>query len=1238
VYSQRKGVNFWGFPWFVLSVLLFVSIAALRIWFHHENSPQKIASDFQQKILAAQAGARKSAEALWSTKGFISDSGIKPRIESSGTESFEEPVFLFAFKNDSLVFWNNNKVILPAGFILNEARISFVLQLKNGWYGFIKIKRGDYSIVGCYLIKSRYHFQNDYLLNEFAPGFDFPPSLALTESKGSFAMYDQDKNYLVSIGFENYRPRSDGPAALMFFLFLGASLCLFCFLFRLYSAAEWFKGRENLLLALYAGTLVLLRMIHYYSGFPLEMSQSGLFSPALYSSSAFLPSLGDFALNITLLLAIVLVYYTTGIFRRKDEVPGNVKRYALATFMLGIIMVCFLATGYFLSDLVINSSIPLNLQNISGLNAGSALGIYIILALFASFWMITSRLSDALFEILPGNRVFIPAGIVTCLSVLLFHFWTWEDGGLISLFFLIYLFLFWFIRRKSKPAFSVTGMLLLLCFYSVFGTFLLNRCNKTKEREKLNILAVKLATRRNPVTEVLYEQAERKLIADTNIRRILSAGSGMLKPGPDSLSAYLKERYFNDYWQKYQVQVTVCDHLKDLRIQPQGYLVNCSKYFQEIIKEYGEATALPDLFFLDYGVGKEYYLAILSVEPEGPGKGVYPAVFIEFNLKNAYPDPGYPGLMMDKSRMDLPNLSDYSYGLYQKGRLIRAVGSIDYKMELDQYKSFTASKPVFSDDGRLHHYFRVNATDALLISKKDDDYLSLATPFPYLFILFSLVMLLIHVSLRFPGNISPVPASLRNRLNISLIGILAVTMIAIGFLQAAYIIRINAKKNVDNLREKAFSVIVEVQHKYGFLRGMNDAQKGDPDDFLVKLSNVFFTDINLFNEKGMLIASSRPQIFEEGLLSERMNAEAYRKLITEKSSIFIHNESIGTMQFNSAYLPFYNDNEELLGFVNLPYFAKQDEARKEISSFLVTFINVYIILILFGVFVTVLISNYITAPLAMLANKMSQLRLGMPNEKISWRQEDEIGELVTEYNRMIEELEKSADKLARSERESAWREMARQVAHEIKNPLTPMKLSAQYLEKAWNEKAPDWDQRLARFTKNMVEQIDALSVIATDFSDFAKMPAVVMKRIDIEEVIRFVLSLYQDGSSIRFELVSEMAKPMILADRSQVIRVFTNLVNNAVQSIEVPDKGVIEILIAREAEHIVIHVTDNGCGISTDRADKVFQPDFTTKTSGMGLGLAIVKAIVTAMNGEITFHSVEKEGTTFILKFPEDDV
>jgi two-component system, NtrC family, nitrogen regulation sensor histidine kinase NtrY len=1235
VKSQRNGFLFWGFPWFLLAGLLYLSIFGIRIYFNIQNTPHHLYLRFQKELLAIESVSKSRVEFLFSNFDTILQKQNRENIEFDEENNNVDELSLFVYKKDSLVYWNNNKVIIPKGFNKVRDGTSFARHLKNGWYGFQCRQMGSYSFIGSYLIKTEFPFQNEFVNNQFSPRFKIPVSVSLTADFGQFPIYARDRTYLFSLSFDQYQQCQDGLSGLILLLFIIGSLCLFYFLFLVFSGLVWLKTRQRLFVLIYCTSILFLRIVQAVSGFPSEVYHSQLFGPAWYSSSAFLPSLGDFTVNVLMLLVMTFV------FSKKESIQlPSIQKQKSKSIFPDVVSVFFLflffhAVGYFITDLVRNSSISLNLQNIAGLTYESGFGLLIIAALFVSFWLVSSTVLDIVLSKKPSVKwlmlnSFVVAGTYSLICWLA----GWTANYIITLFFLGYLVCYWYFKVNQKSVFSLQNMLFLLCFYSVFATFLLNTANKTKETEKLNLYAVKLVTRGNPVTEVFYEQLERRLLVDSIFNQWINFKSGNYTINQDSLVNYLKAQYFNDYWKKYQVQITCCDQEKELLIQPQGYRVNCNAYFRGIINSYGKATTIQNLYFLDYGFGKEYYLGIISRKPFEKNPEVEPAIFIEFNLKNAYPDPGYPALLMDKSRTDLPNLSDYSYGLFQNGRLVRAVGGEGYRMELDQYKEFSMAQPFFREGQMVHFHYRINDKDSLLISKKDDPLLSFAMPFSYLFILFSLITLLISGVVNFPKKIIIFPASLRNRLQFALIGILMVTMVATGIVQVINILKINSAKNIDNLRERAYSVVVEVQHKFSSLKEMQEVTKSELEDFLIKLSNVFFTDINVFSGEGRLIASSRPQIFEEGLMAERMNSQAFRKLIVEKESVFIHYEAIGSMRFNSAYLPFYNGNNQLLGFVNLPYFAKQDESQKEISSFLVTFLNIYILLILFGVFITLLISNHITAPLAMLKEKMSQLRLGRSNEKITWIQNDEIGQLVSDYNRMIDELGKSAEMLAKSERESAWREMARQVAHEIKNPLTPMKLSVQYLEKAWKENAPDWDQRLSRFTKNLVEQIDALSVIASDFSTFAQMPVVAFTRINLEEVVLFVLSLYQDSDSVRYEFQSEVSDPYVTGDRAQLVRAFTNLLNNAVQAIGDQQGGIVRIHLANEEEHIIVRISDNGCGISADRAQRIFQPDFTTKTSGMGLGLAIVKGIVEGIHGNISFKSEEQSGTTFIIKFP----
>jgi signal transduction histidine kinase len=538
-------------------------------------------------------------------------------------------------------------------------------------------------------------------------------------------------------------------------------------------------------------------------------------------------------------------------------------------------------------------------------------------------------------------------------------------------------------------------------------------------------------------------------------------------------------------------------------------------------------------------------------------------------------------------------------------------------------------------EGYNHYCYPIDKNNILIISRKESSLLDRIAPFSYLFFFFTLFSILIFMIIRFSDVMNISFLRLGDRLQLSMSGILGISLLITGGLIVYYIINLNTAKNQENLSERTHSLLVELQHKIGSSTDFSELGKEELNEIMTEFSNVFFVDVNLYNPQGRLIATSRPEIFEEGLSSELMNGEAFSHLKYLHNSYYFHREKIGENGYNSAYMPFFNEKNQLLAYLNLPYFARQDDLKKEISAFLVAFINVYVFLIIVGIFLALFVSNYISRPLRILASRISMLSFGKHNEKIEWKRRDEIGQLVDEYNQMIDELVKSADLLARSERETAWREMARQVAHEIKNPLTPMKLSVQHLERAWKDHSSDWDERLKRFIKTMTEQIESLSAIASEFSDFAKMPVTQPENIDLNEILENVKELYQDTSRIRFEFRYDSRVPhTILGDRKQLLRVFTNLTNNAVQAIGNKEEGIISIELESEDTKYSLKISDSGGGISTEQSDRIFQPNFTTKSGGMGLGLAIVKSIIHSLGGEISFVSKEGSGTTFILIFP----
>ena len=319
---------------------------------------------------------------------------------------------------------------------------------------------------------------------------------------------------------------------------------------------------------------------------------------------------------------------------------------------------------------------------------------------------------------------------------------------------------------------------------------------------------------------------------------------------------------------------------------------------------------------------------------------------------------------------------------------------------------------------------------------------------------------------------------------------------------------------------------------------------------------------------------------------------------------------------------------------NRPTRRKQKELQNEISAFLVTLISVYLGILILAVAITLSVANSITNPLRMISEKLKEMKLDRHNEHLYWQYNDEIGTLIQQYNRMIIELDKSAKELKKTERKAAWEQMARQVAHEIKNPLTPMKLSIQHLQRAYHDDAHNLDNLMDRVAATLINQIDALSQIASEFSAYAKMPEPINDTIDLNEIVLNAASLYEETKSIHMVKLIPKDESYIYADKNQLIRVFNNLVKNAIQAIPYDRDGSIVVKIMRGEEVVTVTVRDNGSGIGEEQRDKVFVPNFTTKSSGMGLGLAMSKNIVEAARGQIWFDSIVDEGTTFYVELP----
>ncbi|KPM31921.1 integral membrane sensor signal transduction histidine kinase [Croceitalea dokdonensis DOKDO 023] len=404
-------------------------------------------------------------------------------------------------------------------------------------------------------------------------------------------------------------------------------------------------------------------------------------------------------------------------------------------------------------------------------------------------------------------------------------------------------------------------------------------------------------------------------------------------------------------------------------------------------------------------------------------------------------------------------------------------------------------------------------------------------------------------------------------------------------------------------------------------------------DEIYKIADVQNVNFNIYDLEGELIKSSKPA-FEADSVSNCLDAEVLNNLLNSPDKRYVEEKSTAGDNYQATYKYINDPKFKPIGILNLPYFEDNSFNDMELREFFVRLAGVYLLMLIAAVVLAYFISKYITRSLQTVSDKMTKTNLTHRNEKILIdNPTEEIGKLISSYNGMIDELEASAAKLARSEREQAWREMAKQVAHEIKNPLTPMRLTVQSFERKFEPNDPNAEEKIQEFSKTLVQQIDTMSNIASAFSNFADMPAQQKETLNVVHVSKLALDIFNEPY---IHFIADEEEIIAKLDRTQLIRIVTNLVMNAIQAMGDQQYPRILVTVASEGSYVKISVADNGVGIADEFKEKIFEPKFTTKTSGMGLGLGMVKNIVENYRGSINFTSQIGKGTVFTVKFPKE--
>ena len=791
-------------------------------------------------------------------------------------------------------------------------------------------------------------------------------------------------------------------------------------------------------------------------------------------------------------------------------------------------------------------------------------------------------------------------------------------------------------RGRAAGRFAI-GFLFV---YTVAVSVVVLCLRQRAERQQLRRWTERMADPRDWESERLFAERVALLPTDSTACALTAALNGANDADGaalDSLNAYLKRRYFTNHWRGYHFYLTLCRSDESLQIDPSD-IVPCLDFFAGKIDRIGEATDCDGLYAMNYGV--EYNSYLYSVMLTGD-----PAADTAEAL--ADPNPLYVFAEWGRSKINQPHMEmpgAYSYAYYVDGALWNRRGHYLYDFDISE-RDLTAETPVFiRQDGYLHCVLELSPSQLLIVTAPALKPVTLLHYCSFFLCLFFAVGFLLDSLLH--RNTLFKAKTYAKRLQYTIFGLVACAFAILGIVSLFFIREIDRDEQTDRLKEKSLSALTALETRFMDFTPNEFPMAGDGRNadatatdtvltstgrYLNELARVLLTDLYLFDRDGHFLLSSLTSADRPQPLCRQ---PFFRELQARNSHLLIREDSTLT-----AYAPFRNADNEILGYVMLPYNRDNYNWETVMHRYWGAYLSLFVGISLLTLLAAYLLSRYVTRPLKLLSRQMGALqltedRLSAPPALV-WRAQDEIGTLVDQYNRMTAQLADSIRRLAEAERQSAWQQMARQVAHEIKNPLTPLQLQVQQLERAYRDRRPDFEERLTRFADLLRTQIASLTHMADTFSQLALWQQPQLQTLNVREAVESAAALFPAPTAFSFDLPDNTA---IRADAQWLRQILTNLFRNAVQAMEEAGTPQPQINIKASLQEtcLLLHVRDNGPGIAPERQERIFEPHFTTRSSGSGLGLAISRRLAEGMQGELTFAPATptETGAHFVLRMP----
>ncbi|MDR1653723.1 MAG: GHKL domain-containing protein [Prevotellaceae bacterium] len=1189
--------------WFAVFALAFF-VAAKTFFGIYEVSPRYVVNIRKfQKVFS-----QKEAQAMQTLANF------EKQIERDSTlSSLEMPDFqgneiiYYVYKNNRIAFWSNNQIVPNNGIDFQENTTKYI-KMPNNNCVYICRSHGDVKFVALILLKYSYSTETETLRNSFVSEFRTNANVAIMQGnvEDIYSVKDVNGNYLFSLQmpvkpiFNNAWLLASYFAFLLFFIVFYAG----------YALIPKFSGKKNIspqnfsLLALLFGFLTFLIM--YYQ------APEGFFGGATLLFNGY--AAGNFWKNTGVLSVFTFYCISTFYLLGFVDTAAFFRRYKLAIAPGQLLFFgCFLLFHSILSNIVLNSAMQISILKLDDFTFTRFLmyllfalwGVGFIFLFFKLFaWVETAR--DYLVVVIV-NLIFLGAFLLYS-SVFQRPF-----AALLCGSFAIFLTMFLFALHFNKSLYIYSNMLNIIYIFIMTGLialsiFYLEKENRTKYFRMIaeNILSTNADQTQSQQAQLVKLGVQidddpmlKKLVGDRNLTY--------------EAERYFEEKYLTDNLTNYEATIAV---YRKNSVDVNNYI--------NLINEYGSQIALSAFYQISSPENTSSFVGIFDIDTE---------LSLVLNLEPArgFRSYSFPDILIGNDKKENTN-QKIATAKYLDGNLSESSGRLVYPSTTSWLTGVSSEGGEFLYNGRHNYVFREKDGSAVAVvtDLQNHKWGNYVIYFSYGFMICYLIVWLFVWLLKVLRH-KHVKINIISRFQRLFFVLFLLSFIGVFTLSSEFLKRRYREQQIDSIDEKMTYIQRVLQEKYFYTLTLTNAVASSLADDLQYLAYTFQTDIHVYDNDGMLIATTQPTIFNKNLISRRVAPEIF---FADKTTLN-KKEKISTLNYLINYSEFFNGDNLQIGYISIPQYFSEIDLNSELQNFLMFIVHIYIIALIVSLIFTNIIQRQLSKPLLDLENKLRVMRLGKRNEKIEYKANDEISQLVEQYNITVEELDRSARLLAKSEREGAWKLMARQIAHEINNPLTPMKLSIQQLQRTKQIGGMQFDNYFDKSTKILVEQIDNLSRIASTFSDFAKAPEAKFERTNLTEKIGSVAELFKNNDKgVIINYLFAEKELYVFADPEQLQQVFNNLIKNAIQAIpEQPQKSV-DIELKRVENKVVVTVTDNGSGIAPEIADKLFVPSFTTKSTGTGLGLAISKSIIETAGGTIAFTSKANKGTTFKVELP----